>query len=49
MFPKLAGLMALLLFGAACRSMKDRLPGFPALVLWAEDKPDDLRFIEQDQ
>jgi hypothetical protein len=41
--------MALLLLGAACRSVKERLPGFPALVLCTEDKPDDLRFIEPNQ
>jgi hypothetical protein len=48
-FPKIVGIVALLALGAACRSVKDRLPGFPALVLSTEDKPDDLRFIEPSQ
>jgi hypothetical protein len=48
-FPKIVGVMALLLLGAACRNVKDRLSGFPALVLCTEDEPDDLRFIEPNQ
>jgi hypothetical protein len=48
-FPKVIGIVALLALGAACRSVKDRLPGFPALVLSTQDKPDNLTFIEPDQ
>jgi hypothetical protein len=31
-----------------CRSGRDPLPGFPNLMLWAWERPEDLRFLDPD-
>src|SRR5450756_169901 len=38
-----------LLFVAACRHQPDPLAGFPRVVLWAWERPDDLRFIDPER
>ena len=32
--------------GLACRVERDPLPGFPSLMLWAWERPEDLRFLD---
>src|ERR1039457_1174422 len=38
-----------LLFVTACRRQPDPLAGFPRVVLWAWERPDDLRFIDPER
>jgi hypothetical protein len=40
-------LIALLLF-TACGSRRDALPGFPKLILWAWERPENLSFLNPD-
>ena len=35
-----------LVFGRGAFKPKDRLPGFPSVMLWSWEHPDDLRFID---
>jgi hypothetical protein len=41
-----SGALLLGLCALACRVERDPLPGFPSLMLWAWDRPEDLRFLD---
>jgi hypothetical protein len=38
--------VAILALSAGCASRPDPLPGFPRLMLWAWERPEDLRFLD---
>lgn len=40
-----ARIITLLLLASPCFRPPDPLPGFPKLILWAWERPEDLRFI----